>query len=98
MSHSERPEYGQENTSYGGYLFNPPHLPDPSWRDKFDNDPTNGDWRDDLLVVVGVVCLLAFFTTLALARMAGRLDVLFYAGITLFVIGIYVRVAGKKGH
>ena len=67
-------------------------------RDKFDADPTNGDWRDDLLVMVGVVCLLAFFTSLFLARLANRWDVLFYVGITLLVLGIYVRVAGKKGH
>lgn len=65
-------------------------------RDKFDADPRNGDWRDDLLVLVGVICLLAFFSVVALASLAHREDVLFYVGITLLVLGIYVRVQGKK--
>lgn len=65
-------------------------------RHKFDSDPTNGDWRDDLLVLVGVVCLLAYFSVLVLARLTERWDVLFYAGITLLTVGIYVRVSGKK--
>lgn len=68
-----------------------------SWRDNFDNDPHNGDWRDDLLVIVGVLCLLAFFSVIALASLSHREDVLFYIGITLLTIGVYVRVLGKRG-
>lgn len=65
-------------------------------RDRFDTDPNNGDWRDDLSLIVGVLFLLAFFTSLFLARQANRWDVLFYVGITLAFIGLYIRVLGKK--
>lgn len=67
-------------------------------RDKFDSNPNNGDWRDDLLAIVGVLALLAFFSVLVLSRLSERWDVLFYIGITLLVVGIYVRVLGKKNH
>ena len=66
-------------------------------RDKFDNNTTNGDWRDDLLAIIGVLLLLTFFSVLVLSRLAERWDVLFNAGITLLVIGIWLRVQGKKG-
>ena len=65
-------------------------------RDKFDTDPHNGDWRDDLLVIIGIVFLLTFFSVLVFSRLAERWDVLFNAGITLLALGIYVRVLGKK--
>ena len=80
------PAYGTESSSG-----------DFNLRDKFDNDPHNGDWRDDLLVIIGVVCLLAFFSVISLASLTHREDVLFYIGITTLVLGIYVRVAGKRG-
>ena len=75
-------------------------------RDQFDSDPTNGDWRDDFLVIVGVVMLLVAYAVFGLIGLSGHFNILliagaltiFTGGITLFAVGLYVRLEGKRNH
>ena len=71
-----------------------------SLRDKFDSNPNNEDWRDELLLIVGLLLVLTFLSVIALLGMKNQLETIallgLIAGNLLISAGLYIRLMGKK--